>query len=311
MKPGSKLTTVTLTTKPDSADSLLAALTAILSVPKSEIRFLALTSILPTFTTLDRAESIRIHKGMMEITTQLHHQFAVKKTPGTLSGPFVDVFTCLYRMRYRNSINQAIEKTIADIGVEIRRHLIVIWCEGIIRCAEAATSDTQVFFSRLVAYAANTVARTAESLSVVYEYLFSAVEGIGDPATRPKVQAAPGRIAKMVQAATDIETSQTPPCDMGHLRWLKNIVLIMMAGIIVGMFQADTDELAGKVITFTKSTIEQNSVEQAKYELQQKVGVFLTDMLGMLDGRRYEQPFQFVFCLSGLPTPQLGPFLMD
>jgi hypothetical protein len=312
MKPGTKLMTVTLSTKPDPSDALAAALTQTLSIPKSEIRFLALPGVLPSFKFPERSLSMGLHKAIMEHSTQLLQSFCVTKGQITINGPFVDVFTCLYRMRFRNSSAQPIDKSVRDVSLDIRRHLVVAWCTAIIRCTQPAdTPIARVFFARLALNAGTTVAKAANLLSILCDDLLQAVGNYADQGAIDGVADAAHRIMTETQDAVQADLARLAPCGAGHLQLMKNIAVMMLSGIIVGMYSVDIDLLAEKVVNFTKATIADTGVQQAAKELAEMQVTFLNDMLGLLDGQRYDEPFQFIFSIWELPSPELGKFEMD
>jgi hypothetical protein len=123
MKPGCKVTSIVLTTKPDPSDNLNAALTQTLANSKPEIPFLALVQILPTFHLPERADDFTLHRSIMESSTQLLQSFGVSRG---VSGPFVDAFTCVYRMRFRNLAAQSLAECARDTASLIRRHFSAV-----------------------------------------------------------------------------------------------------------------------------------------------------------------------------------------
>jgi hypothetical protein len=126
VKPGSTLTTVPLTTKPDPSDRLAAALTVVLAIPRPEIRFLGLSQLLPTFNFPERRHSVALHKAIMDATTNLIVLFSSSKSSPATNGPFVDLFTCLYRMRSVNSRILPPEPSVANTVLAIKPQIVLV-----------------------------------------------------------------------------------------------------------------------------------------------------------------------------------------
>jgi hypothetical protein len=308
MKPGSKLTTVTLTTKPEPSDDLAAALTVVLAIPRPEIRFLALSQILPTFRFTERSQSMKLHKSIMDATTNFLLFFSGSKGSSATNGPFVDVFTCLYRVRYRNSKVVAPEPSVPDTVQAIKRHLVLLWCSAITKCAQPAeTPIAKLFSSRVALNAAQTVAKAGESLGINCDELLQTTGGYAEQGSPDGVELAVGKIEMIVQEAINTEIAAIEPPDIGHIRLMLNIVIMVFAGVIVGMYQPDIDDLAERTVAFTSAIVTGTGIDQTKRDLIQIQALFLKNMLGFLDGLRFEDPFQYIFCLWDLPQPELGP----
>jgi hypothetical protein len=307
MKPGSKVTTVTLTTKPAPSDGLAAALTVVLAIPRPEVRFLALGQILPSFNFADKSQSTELQKSITEATTNLVLLFSTSKGSPATNGPFVDVFTCLYRIRYTNAKVPGPEPSVPDTVLAIKRHVVALWCAAIGRCAQPVeTPVAKVFFARLALNAAQTVAKAGESLGIDCDELLQATGSFAEQGAAEGVEAAAKKIGVEVEAAIDAEIEAIGAPDPGHVRFLLNLATMLLAGVIVGVYHPDVYDLAEKVVAFTKATVAKAGIEQAKRDLAQSQALYLRNMLGFLDGVRFEEPFQYVFCIWNLAVPELG-----
>jgi hypothetical protein len=291
MKPGQRVTTISLSTRPAPCDSLIAALTptSCAQLPKPEPKFLALRDILPTFKFPDHAQKMQLHGVIGDQTTQLLQLFGVSSGANPA---FIDVFSCLLRMRYYNEQVQAIDQAVKSTLADLRRRLIVAWCSGIARCLQSPESPTQErFYAKVAAAAVETVSRACKAVQIACDDLVAAV-----PQFPTDVEPAVARIMKEAQDALDREASRFPAYDRPGLKVMYCLTLSALAGAVVGMYQVDCDAFAAKVVEYATAVANKDRVEEAKRDVIIAQTAFLKDILCLLDGRRYDEPFQWIYC---------------
>jgi hypothetical protein len=307
MHPGSKLMAVTLTTKPLSSDKLAAALTVVPKITPPEISFPGFTEILPTFNFSEPSQSPFLRKAMMNATADLILFFSNTESSTSPNVPLIDAITCLYRVRYSNSKVGPFEASVSDTILSIKRHIVILWCSGIAKCAQPSeTALAKVFFARLAFNATQTVKKGAESLSMKCHKLLETTGNYAEKGSPEGVEAAAMEIGQTAEAAANAELSAIGSPDKGYVRLMLNIVTILLSGVIVGTYQSDIDNMAEKTVGFTRAAITKTGFDQAKKELIEVQSLFLKNMLGFLDGLRFEAPFQYIFCVWDLPLPELG-----
>lgn len=301
MKPGCKVTSIVLTTKPDPSDNLNAALTQTLASSKPEIPFLALAHILPTFRFPERADDFTLHKSIMEAATQILQSFGVSRG---VNGPFVDAFTCVYRMRFRNAAAQSHAECVRDTTNLIRRHFSAVWARAAARATQPAESPAgRLYFARLAHHISQMIARIS---GLPCDDLVQAAAKYADTGRSDGVSEAAAR----VEAAIG-ELEMEAPCDRGHVVLALNFALLTLAGVVVAMYPADIDRVSQKIVDFTAAACEGTVGEDKKAALVQVQVAYLRDMLGLLDGRRYDDVFQWPFALWVLQAPDLGPLQLE
>jgi hypothetical protein len=298
LKPGSRFASLQLNTSPDPAEPLDAALTKILSIPKPEIRFLALGQLLPTFKFANKRDQIDLHKAVMDHSTQLLQIFTYSKTPVVVSGPFVDVFSALFRLRYANDAVTPVEANVRELSIHLRRHVVSLWSRALLTCL-APTEDlsARIFAGQLVEHIGSLIQKVAKPLSLscdqLIEYIGAFVnEGIADGIAETAQE-----LAEEAELLMKQELDKVPPYHTQNFHWMRDVTVIALAGITTQLHQADVDLLAGKVVDFALKLVEQKPMNGPTAELLAAQATFMDNLLALLDGQRYEEMFQFVYCL--------------
>jgi hypothetical protein len=290
MKPGQKMTTISLNTKPDPCDSIVAALTpgAASSPAKPDLKYLAPRLILPHFKASERIGQLQA--AIVDQTSQLLQLFGA-----AANAPFSDVFACLLRMRQPNDQVSQADRAVASTICDLKRWLIVTWCAGIVRCLQPAESPTQEhFFIKLAHFSAETIAKACRGVQISSDDLIQAVGHFPDG-----VEAAVQRISREAQDAIDREAARVVPFDKPGLKLVYNMALEALAGAVVGMYASDCEALSSKVVDYTAAVATKERTEDARGDLIQMQTAFLKATLCLLDGRRYEEPFQWIYCVWG------------
>jgi hypothetical protein len=300
-KPSARHASVTFSTAPDPIEGLMSALSPVLSLPKHENRFLSHRAILPSFKFSSQAQAQALHKGITEQTCQFLQTFCSSSGSIAVNCAFVDVFTCVYRMRYRNEGAQVIEQSVRSLGLDLRRHIVAIWCGAIVKCQQPAdTHSAQMFYARVAQNAGNTVVKASAALGIQSAELLRAVTAFAEEGKSDGVAAAAKLVAKEAADAADREIAKVSPHDLQNLRFLMDSAVIVLAGIAAGMYPVDVDRFAAKIVDYTQAVLNRNQVDAARKALVQTQDVFMRDMVCLLDGQRYDEPFQFIFCIWGL-----------
>jgi hypothetical protein len=303
MKPGSKVTTVTLSTSPFSSEPLARALSTCSQLSRPELCFQALSDILPTFNFKDLPQKFAVHKGFMDASVALTQlcQSPNKTDAVPAHIGIVDALTCLFRFRYRNSNVTPADQSVPATVLSVKRRLLVLWCRGLAKCAVVSeNAHENVFHTELAKHIGNTISKICEDIGVETELPAKAAKYAGT-GTPEGVEAAAQQLERDMQQALDGEIAGLTTCDPGHVELIQHEVITVLAAVRIGLYDADVTAFAAKILACTKAAIQKNDVQE-RAELAAAHDDFLKDMLGYLDGIRYEEKFQFVFCLSE-PAP--------
>ena len=295
MREGALVKSISLETRPEKRETLQKALTEVASVPKAEIRFLALAAILPTFKFADKAQTMNLHKAIMDRTTQFVQTFQASKSVTPLSGPFVDVFTCLYRFRFDNDAGQAVDQGVAAIDLLIRRHMLRTWCERLSMCAQSTGPNAKVYVTKLAGHIMNTITKISNSLSVNNETLgrevSSFVNGEGGDGIAPAAAAIVSQMNDLMKQ--DLEN----PFDEANMKLFLDYAMVILCGVVVGLYKQDLERFAARAVEYTRSVVTRGDFESAKQKLVSAKKEFMSELLCFLDGKRYEDSFQYVYCI--------------
>lgn len=284
-------------TSPDSCEKLLEALKPILNIPNPEIRFLALSIILPTFDFSNRGIMMSLHKTIMTQCTRLLTTFHARlHSTNSISGAFVDLYTCAYRMRYTNADATNTEETTKDFINQILAYLVFHWCKAIERAAkDSLASDDKKFYSNIITSATETIGIAAQNLGIPIDDLVNATQQLPD--NMENITQISAKIGKEFQSFLEGRLTDKTPLDRTNLLILMNILLIGMSGLIAGIYQYDVDALAENTVFYTRAVFTNEAIEEKKKRLLEEKEQFLTEMLRFLDGDRYNQTFQYVYCI--------------
>jgi hypothetical protein len=301
MKPGGKIATIYLTTKPDPCDNLVTALTQVLALHTPEIRFLALTDIIPTFQFSDKSQGIALHKAIMDQTTQLLQIFSTPKSASSVNGSYVDVYSSLYRLRYSNRDAIPVETKARDVGSDIRRTMIVLWCNSLSKCLQPAENQAaKTFYTRVAVNAATTISKLGSSIGIKADDLVKAANLFSAQGDGSRIEPTALQVSMLAQTELNDSVGAVPAMDLLNMQFLLNVAVVALSGIVIGMYQTDIENLATRVVDFAKRVVDKRRVEDAKRDLMTVQTKFLRDMLCLLDGKRYDEPFQHIFCLWSL-----------
>jgi hypothetical protein len=165
----------------------------------------------------------------------------------------------------------------------------------------------KLFFARLELNAAQTVVKAGELLGLNFDGLLQAPGSFADQGTADGVEAAAREIEIAAIQAIGDEIAAIGTADPGHVRLMLNIAVVLLAGVVAGVYQPDVRELAEKAVAFTRAAVANTAGEQAKRDLLQIHTAFLRSMLAFLDGNLFEESFQYIFCLWDIEWTTFPP----
>lgn len=315
VKDGNQERTLIMDPHPGKPDNLRQALTPVCSTPKPATRFLALANVLPTFKLLEKNLTMAINKYIMNQTEKLVEVFRnmnqystsqKSKERESTSGALVDAFTCLFRFRYNNEDAKNSETNVASLGIDVLRSFLAVWCHAISKAASEKSTDkkSKIFFSRLVVNCANTVFSIANYLKIPYDDLAQSVRDFETSGNSDGVCRAASDLANVAEDYVHQSIQTILPLDVRDMRVMMNATLMILSGVIVGIYQQDVEDLAEKLVNYTKAVMMRDKVRDATQELDKGIEKYRQEFLCFLDGARYDEKFQFVYCVWNLHNPK-------
>jgi hypothetical protein len=261
--------------------NLTNAFTAIQSVPSPGPHYRTEnTTVLTSFGFSAPSQTTALKRAATEQTTQILTSIGASN-PLPLT-QLVDLFICVYRMRFRNEAGQAIDNSADACSVDLRRHIFVVWCSAVPKCLKQHDFYRSVLGSVL------------SSVTVMIS-TFANRLGIRADDIIQAPQAAAARIQRDAAEATDRGLGQVPPYDPQNLKFVLDLAAAVISGVAAGLWAADVKQLVGRIIEFTEAVIAEARVDDAKKEVVAAEGVFLRQLATLLDGRRWDEVYQFVF----------------
>jgi hypothetical protein len=285
LRPSARYSTLILTTpsqrnpRGEPNSNLINALTAIQSVPSPEPHYRTEnTTVLTSFGFSAPSQTTALKRAATEQTTQILTSIGASH-PLPLT-QLVDLFICVYRMRFRNEAAQAIDNSADACGVDLRRHILVVWCSAVPKCLKQHD-----FYRSVLSSVTVMISTLANRLGIRADDIIQAP------------QAAAARIQRDAAEATDRGLGQVPPYDPQNLKFVLDLAAAVISGVAAGLWAADVEQLVGRIVEFTEAVIAEARVDDAKKEVVAAEGVFLRQLATLLDGRRWDEVYQFVFCV--------------
>ena len=294
LKDGVAVKSVSFEPRPEKLKKLLNALTEVGVVHKPEIRFLALQFILPTFKFTGQVQ-MTLHKLIMDRTDQLAQTFQGSKAVKGTSGPLVDVFSCLYRLRFPNESTDDLETCVGVVDMMIRRHLLKVWCERLNACTKTSSPAAKSFVTKLSRHIMNTINKAANSLGLpdasLEQEVASYVGGGGGEGISSEANTLISRVEH------GLKEDLQGPFGVDNVMLFLEMSLTILSGILVGMYPENVDLLVERCVEYTKTVVARGDVTGVREKLKAERQEYLSELLCFLDGQRYEEPFQYIYCI--------------
>jgi hypothetical protein len=279
MKPLCKFTTISLNSAPDPCDHVVEALTITTVSPKLEVHFLTASSVIPSM----RVSANTFQRSAVDLANQLLQFFGAQ----ALNCPsVVDALVCFHRVRFPP--DGVIDGHLPQVAMEIKRFLLVTWAKAYGICAQPVEGASPEFQQKMIQFIVIMLKKVAASVGIV-----GSLEGAPDAMAK--------RVGGMAQDAIDREEQVKRPADVAGARFLVGSALAMIGGAVAGMYESDLKTFAQGIVDYTQAIVDRaSSADQARHVLQQKQATFLREMLCLLDGRRSDEVFQWIYCLWDL-----------
>jgi hypothetical protein len=306
LKAGDHSRQILFNTTPEPSEGLVAALSTVTSIAKPEVRSLTLQTILPSFRLGDQLQANYLSKTIQDHSIALIQYFQISKDlVNTVNQPLADILGCLLRARYPNEAVQQTDRCLRELIQEVKRYILILWCNGIAECAQSPSLATaKIYYSRLALHCSRTVVKASSSLGIPVKDVVQLVENFADQsgATYEGLDTAARAVAKLAKDQMDAEAAKVPPVDPANLVTFQNLVVLALCANLVGMYQPDVESLAAKAVDLAKALLNKAPADEPRKSLQRYVGAFVRDLLRFLDGLRYDEPFQFIYCTWQLGT---------
>jgi hypothetical protein len=297
MKLGYRYPVLTLNCAPEPCAHLQEAVTPLPSIPRAEPYQLLSGAVIRSFKSHAPGQ---LPKAVLAEVKQL---FQLLRGSVAEHGPLIDAFVCAYRMRFTNDGAAQVEQSVQTMSSDLRRSLLVHWCASLVRALQPTQDPISSHFQNAMALCLGaTIEKVAKSLSSYCEDLNRALQPDTFTAHPEMVQNAARRLGQEAQDGMDKEARSVPPNDTGAAKLLLTPLLIMLSGAIAGMYNQDLEDFARAIVAYTVAVLERGTVETVRAELLEKQNQLLLDLLRFLDGFRYREKFQWIYCVWGLRT---------
>jgi hypothetical protein len=292
MKPHCKFTILHLNTAPDPCDRIVEALTPS-PVSKPDSESLAISTIAPSI----RGSPTELHHIAVEMSNHLIQFFSPIQTN---SPPLIDSIICAYRGRFPNEVTQNIESLVQILQTDIKRLLIVRWAKSIDHFTSGEPTPASIQFQSKIAQAiAATVRKVAINVSIQVYDLEQVIQSPNFPAG---IEGPIRRIGKEAQDGIERDEQSVRSADKEIATTLETAVIVMLAGVVAGMYERDMKAFTEAIVEYTQAVVDRTAANLAKGAFETKQNLFLRDLLCLLDGKRLDDLFQWIYCLWELKT---------
>jgi hypothetical protein len=310
LRPGFRFEWMQLSTSPKPCELLVKALTPVELMAKLEVKPVALPEIVASFMFNDRAESGLLTKKLVEESSRLLPEFFKIHPASPVNIPFADAVACTYRVRYRNNHVFPLEETVASLCMDIRRSIFELWCLGLIKCVNMDNGESRAnraFSRRLLLGISGTINKAALVLSIDTSDLEEAVQNYMQDAEGEDALLAEEVIGSARKLATDVRADIEAgiegirPADEAGFRRLLELAVIVFAGIAAEIYDDAVIILVKKIYHYTESLISTSRhVVETSSALNKGRLSFIMELMTFLDGKRYYQTFQYIYCIWDL-----------
>jgi hypothetical protein len=219
------------------------------------------------------------------------------------SESFVDVLLCGYRMRFANDLGLQREQAVQLMGMDVKRWIIVNWCDALLRAIQPANEPIAVSFRNAIAVnIAATIEKVASNVGLWVNPLKEAMEAANFPGNPGLAEKAAKSLKQEAVEGIEKDLRMNPPNDTGALRFLEAPIVIAASAAAIEMYEQDLEEFARVVVDYTSAVMERSQVDPARSALLERKNALLKDLLRFLDGQRYGSNFQWIYCVWGLRT---------
>lgn len=283
---------------PEKTRELLDALNVVQSVPSHETRYLSLPVVLPTFK-IDKNCIMKLHTT---VVTQCASILTTVKSPTKQSGALVDIFECLYRMRFPDSLSMNSSHNVPGLMADIYRHMLIYYSSAIIRCMNCIPRQPQLggYFVNIATQAASTVSTVATCIGISFMDLSQAIANLQNYGPLEAVIQACDRIAEEAKRGYDNSLFHAAPFDMNNLEYVMNTIIMAIAGFACGMYQEDVDDLASKTVDYTRNVVLHQNASAPIDDFHKSRKSYAIEMLRLYDGRPFDPQYHHVYVVFNL-----------
>jgi hypothetical protein len=288
-----KFTTMVLNSAPDPCDQLVEALTPCAPAGEPEPSLLSATTIMPSM----RSAAPQIVGVVTDISRQLLQFFDA----GDIVSPaLMDALICTHRARFQNEAVVGAKLGFETIAFDLKHTLIVRWAKAADHFQFSEKGSTAVNFQTKIATAiANMIRKVGVSLSMPVHSLEHAIASQSFPTG---IEMPIRRLGKEAQDNLDRDELPCRPVDRDGCLVLRAASLAVIAGVVAGMYEIDLNAYRQAIVEFTQSIGDRGGMRQATQTFQARQNIYLRDLLCLLDGKRFDDVFQWIYCLWDLKT---------
>jgi hypothetical protein len=292
MKSNCKTSILHLDTAPDPCDRIVKALT-VSPISKPATQFLTVSTITPSI----RGSPAQIQKCAEDLSNHFLQFFGGLQTD---SPQLVDSIICAYRGRFPNDATQSIDLLVQTLQSDIKRLIIIRWAKAVDHFPSGDSAPASVLFQSKIAQAiATTVRKVAGNLSIPAHELDQVIQSPNFPVG---IEGPIRRIGKEAQDGIDRDEQSIRSADREIARTLESAVIVMLAGVVAKMYERDMRGFTEAIVEYTQVVVDKTAANLATRTFQGKQNLFLRDLLCLLDGKRLEDIFQWIYCLWELKT---------
>ena len=281
----------------DKLDKLHKAITVETSKSAAIPPYASLPQLIPTFNFPMESTIQDFYNSMTNIQTRFYAPFECAKAAQM---SFVDILTCIYRLRYDNEPAQDFETNADSLIVEIRRQFFYEWCNALLKAAQFDPREKNgyEYALRLVIGIATDIHVSSDSLEANSTDLFISIGQFADRGDGTNITSAVSELKKTFKQMFLDGYKDSPPVNDYYVLLLTRVLLILFCGNMLQIYPIDIERFTLRTVDFAVALYTMNLPEEHFKTLRKTVDSFTNELLRFMDTRRYDPSFKYVFIAS-------------
>jgi len=286
-----KATSVLIET--NKPDKIINALTVETTKPTQQPACLAVNKLLPTYQNL-KSNLQQLNDAITGLSQQLLALFTSQKT---YVHHFADMLHSLYRLRFDESSSVRIQENIEVLSLELKRQLLVMWCSAISKASRFQIEPNAFeYFIRIIVNSSSDMATIAESIGANFTDLFTSVAHMSETGDAGSILPSLEHVKAESMTILNQSRSRVPVAYPQLYTLILNASLVALSGQIVQLFQIDIERLSTLAIDFARAAINRQINNESFEEMKKGIEIMANEMLRLLDAKRYDPEFHYVYC---------------
>lgn len=248
------------------------------------------TTVVPTYNDMINMQTF------IDLSTKNANQFFSPFPNKTIPSSFIDLYICMYRLRFNNVNGVNTEKCFPITLTAFRRELLFNWYIALIRaCKFKVEPNAFEYFVRIIINTSADIAQISESLQMPCTELLSSIAEMSENGSAESIISVAEQSRSRVSMQIEQSYKEMPAPAQALSDLIMKVALVGFCGIQVNIFSVDLERLTTTAIDYTMACHSKNCNEDNIKSLKKSLDLFTNELLRFMDAKRYDPEFHFVF----------------